>query len=119
EICFQKYFGSKIDSETKEIPNIDQAKNNYLNQLRTTSTNEINSIAENIVNNHSGEAIEQVRNMFALQEGFGAGMSFGELASDLQNQLTRSLYRTFNIQVPIRGLTPRIYNCFFRSFSLI
>ncbi|MHA2346935.1 MAG: VWA domain-containing protein [Candidatus Hodarchaeales archaeon] len=106
EICFQKYFGSKIDSETKEIPNIDQAKNNYLNQLRTTSTNEINSIAENIVNNHSGEAIEQVRNMFALQEGFGAGMSFGELASDLQNQLTRSLYRTFNIQVPIRGLTP-------------
>jgi uncharacterized protein with von Willebrand factor type A (vWA) domain len=106
ETCFRKYFESKTISKTNQKESLEQAKEEFLNQLRTTSTHEINTIAESIVNNNQSEALEQVRNMLGFQEGRGGGIPSGEVISDLQQQIIRSLYRTFNIEVPIRGLTP-------------
>ena len=106
ETCFRKFFESKTVSEEKPKESIKQAKEDYLNQLRTTASNEINAIAEQVMNNNQSEALEQIRTMLGFQEGVGGGIPSGELISDLQQQLIRSLYRTFNIEVPIRGLTP-------------
>ncbi len=106
EICFQKFFGSNLISTQIQPSDSEQTKEEFLNQVYSTSSSEIGAITDNVINNHIPEAIEQVRNMLGFQEGGGGGISPEELISDLQQQLMRSVYRTFNIEVPIRGLTP-------------
>ena len=63
-------------------------------------------IAELLVNDQIGEAVQTAMMMTPTGGGTTGGLSTEQNQFDLQQRLSRALYRTFNLEVPIRGLTP-------------
>jgi uncharacterized protein with von Willebrand factor type A (vWA) domain len=103
--CYNEFFvrGSNDYIQAKEVPH---ERIQFLQRLNRSS-NEIDSeIGQLLVENQIEEAVQTTMAMMQGEGGVGSGSSFNQQIDEMQRRLNRSFYRTFGLEVPIRGLTP-------------
>ncbi|MHA1977875.1 MAG: VWA domain-containing protein [Candidatus Hodarchaeales archaeon] len=106
ETCFDQYF-SETEQPRKEKQKESSPESESLlrSVSRSTNRNDIN-IAELLVNNRIDEAVQTAMMITPTGGSTSGGISADQETNELQQRLIRALYRAFNLEVPIRGLTP-------------
>ncbi len=105
-VCFDQYFVGIESREKENDPHLSPESESFLRAMqRSTNTNDA-LIAELIVTDQLNEAVQTAMMMVPTGGGTAGGQPAEQERFNLQQRLSRALNRTFNLEVPIRGLTP-------------
>ncbi len=104
DMCFNQFFSATNLTEKQKQPTPESEQ--FLKTMNRSTNSNDTIIAELLVNNQISEAVQTAMMVTPSGGGTTGGLSTDQELRDLQQRLTRALYRTFNLEVPIRGLTP-------------
>ncbi len=104
--CFDQFFTQKGSKDDKSSSEVSSESEQFLKVTSRSIHQKDSNIAEFLVNGQVSEAIQTTMTVIPTGGGTSGGAPTGQELSELQQRLTRFLYRAFNLEVPIRGLTP-------------
>jgi len=106
DTCFNQFFSTIISDESSKESELTIEEQQFLDRIQRGSNQEDYEIVELLMNDDIHEAAQAAMMAFPTQGGSGGGIPLTQELENLQNRLTRALIQSFDLRVPIRGLTP-------------
>ncbi|MHA2154331.1 MAG: VWA domain-containing protein [Candidatus Hodarchaeales archaeon] len=104
--CFDQFFETKSSKLKEKDKPLSTESELFLKSVNRSVNSNDAGVAEFLVNNQMNEAVQSAMMITPTGGGTTGGQSSDQELRDLQQRLSRALYRAFNLEVPIRGLTP-------------